>query len=116
MGTLHWSPLGARFHRHSTMTLAIGIGANAAVFSVVNSVVLKPLPYPDADQLVAVSHSAPAEPARVTSCPWSRNVRMSEKPSTLFRRQPVAEAGADAADPLSRGGRRPPVQQQVVRL
>jgi putative ABC transport system permease protein len=47
------------FTATALVTLAIGIGANAAVFSVVNNVVLKPLPYPDADQLVAVSHSSP---------------------------------------------------------
>jgi predicted permease len=39
-------------------TLAIGIGANAAIFSVVRGVLLKPLPFPDADQLIAVDHSA----------------------------------------------------------
>ena len=39
-------------------TLAIGIGANAAIFSVVQGILLKPLPFQHADQLVAVDHSA----------------------------------------------------------
>jgi predicted permease len=44
------------------LTLGIGFGATVAVFSVVNSVLLKPLPYPDADELVAVWHVAPGAP------------------------------------------------------
>jgi predicted permease len=41
------------------LTLALGIGANTAVFGVVDGVLIKPLPYPDADELVSIEHVAP---------------------------------------------------------
>ncbi|MCC6202984.1 MAG: ABC transporter permease [Gammaproteobacteria bacterium] len=39
-------------------TLALGIGATTAMFSVVNGIVIKPLPYPEADRVMTVTHSA----------------------------------------------------------
>jgi predicted permease len=43
----------------TVLTLAVGIGANSAIFSVINGVLLKPLPYRNAAELIDLNHTAP---------------------------------------------------------
>src|SRR5688500_35936 len=52
-----------------TLTLAISIGANTALFSVVDAVLLKPLGFPEADRLVAIGQRTEALPRRAVSFP-----------------------------------------------
>ena len=53
-------PRRPAFTLAAVLTLALGIGATTAIFSVVYSVLIKPLPYPNADELVRIRHSATA--------------------------------------------------------
>lgn len=48
-----------RFAVATALTLAVGVGGASGIFTLVDSVLLRPLPYPEPDRLVAVTHSAP---------------------------------------------------------
>jgi hypothetical protein len=58
--TLHTLLRAPVFALATVVTLAIAIGATTAIFSVVDGVLLEPLPFPQADRLVAVRHRIPS--------------------------------------------------------
>lgn len=56
-------------------TLALGIGANSAIFSIVDTIVLRPLPYKNPDRLVKIWESTSVEPTDNVSLPDFLDVR-----------------------------------------
>jgi putative ABC transport system permease protein len=86
--------------------LALGIGATTAVFSVVNAVLLKPMPYPLAERIVMFQNTSPqgsgggSSPAKFAH--WSRQTSVIEAPAA-FRNVTVNYTGTDTPEQLVSG-------------
>jgi putative ABC transport system permease protein len=67
----------------ATLTLALGIGANSAIFALVDATLLRPLPYPNPDRLVTIWEKSPATARGFASPPnmldWQSRSRTFEK-------------------------------------
>jgi putative ABC transport system permease protein len=82
------------------LTLALGIGANAAVFSVVHAVLLRPLPYLDPDSLVAVWNRWDGSPTAALSDPEYLDYAERSRTMRIAAGAPVAvNFGAASGDP-----------------
>ena len=95
----------------AVFTLALGIGACTAVFSVVNAVLLRPLPYPQPEQLVLLRESSPNFSAGAVSYPNFMDWRENQHGFTdlaLFRRESMnfAVGGNSTIEPERLSGAR----------
>ena len=84
------------------ITLAVGIGANTALFSLVDAVLLRPLPYPESDRLVVLGSDTAISQGVLVSYPnyqdWKHKSRVFSDLATCTRDSPVTLTGAGAPE------------------
>jgi putative ABC transport system permease protein len=99
-----WFRKNLGFTLLAVLTLAVGIGVNTAMFSVVNAVLLQPLPFPEADRIVWMAESGPEVTDRWVSYPnfidWRERNQSFESIST-FRGFSINLTGTDHAESLN---------------
>ena len=75
------------FTAAAVSALALGIGANTAIFSVINAVLLKPLAFPEPDRIVTLMNSSPQGTFPAASVPkynnWRRRTQVLEDVSAF---------------------------------
>lgn len=69
----------AGFTTITVLTLALGLGANTAIFTVVNAVLLRPLPYADPSRLVVVQHARDETVSPANALDWQASTRAFER-------------------------------------
>jgi putative ABC transport system permease protein len=77
------------------VVLGLGVGANTAIFSVVNAVVLRPLPFPDADRMMSLWHTPPPQQFKGTRIFWLSPANFIDwkQQSHVFERAAVYQLG-----------------------
>ncbi len=101
---LRWLRKNPSFTLLSVLMLAVGIGVNTAMFSVINAVLLKPLPYQEAERIVWMNESGPEIKNRLISYPnfvdWRSRNQVFESMST-FRGWFVNITGTDKPESVN---------------